>query len=101
MVQGMEMSQFMFGDGRTGGLEHVDLSTNHKVSKVRNTLRCSLLVYNLSCIQPNHHHPMYMCNRLKQLVSLNCQESTQLLHRWKWNWTSLMRLKKREQRVPL
>ena len=35
LLQGMEMNQFTFGDGRTGGTEHVDPSTNHKVSKVR------------------------------------------------------------------
>ena len=29
------MNQFTFSDGRTGVMEHVDPSTNHKVAKVR------------------------------------------------------------------
>ena len=32
----MEINQFTFGDGRAGGMEYVDPSTNHKVTKVRN-----------------------------------------------------------------
>jgi hypothetical protein len=42
-LQGMEVNQFTFGDGRAGGLEHIDLSTSHKVSKVRNI--CTLLFH--------------------------------------------------------
>ena len=34
LCQGMEMTQFTFGDGRTGGSERIDHSNNHKVTKV-------------------------------------------------------------------
>ena len=39
----MEMNQFTFGDGRAGGLEQVDMSINHKVSKVRSTSTYTVL----------------------------------------------------------
>ena len=45
------MNQFTFGDARPGGLEHIDLSTSHKVSKVRNKIVSVSFYQTLSCIQ--------------------------------------------------
>ena len=54
LLQGLEMNQFTFGDGRTGGTEHTDLSTNHKVTKVKTTCTCMLSSLPVSFVYSIH-----------------------------------------------
>ena len=59
------MNQFTFGDARPGGLEHIDLSTSHKVSKVRNKSFSFILPDSL-VYSTNHTIYYVMYTRLKQ-----------------------------------
>ena len=59
------MNQFTFGDARPGGLEHIDLSTSHKVSKVRNKI-VSVSFYQTLVYSTNHTIYYVMYTRLKQ-----------------------------------